>query len=89
MIVFAREWLHRYTQLTNQSSSFPAWWPSTGRLLAAAYLSVSWIGVVLFWWLGASVLGPELVVKPASSGGCQGHRNPWSVWQSNRSPVLL
>jgi hypothetical protein len=30
----------------------------------ALYAGVSWIGVVLFWWLGASGLGPELVAKP-------------------------
>ena len=29
----------------------------------AAALSVSWIDVVLLWWLGASGLGPELVAK--------------------------
>jgi hypothetical protein len=27
-------------------------------------ITVSWIGVVLFWWLGASGLGPELMAKP-------------------------
>jgi hypothetical protein len=35
-------------------------------------VTVSWIGVVLFWWFGASGLSPELVAKPASFGFCQG-----------------
>ena len=30
----------------------------------AVYAGVSWIDVVLFWWFGASGLGPELVAKP-------------------------
>jgi hypothetical protein len=42
----------------------------------AAVLSVSWIGVVPFWWFGANGLGPKLVAKPASFDGCQGRRNP-------------
>jgi len=34
----------------------------------AAALSVSWIDVVLLWWLGASGLGPRFVAKPVIFG---------------------
>ena len=36
----------------------------TATRLAPHTLSVSWIDVVPLGWLGASGLGPELVVKP-------------------------